>query len=217
MRRPREAFPQLKLALPQGADSVELQAALWLRQQYPEQWRSVHYVENQLMNTLFGLAFWEQIFAPVPGAFHNPYQSVPADMYEAGFRLRRQPALDQRLAQLRDADLRTELLAAYGRYGHYQCRWVSSRDISEQLVGEASRLIPAGDLLAIWERMLFDPRENRRGFPDLIALGSEVGQYCLIEVKGPGDALQDSQKRWLRFFEQSGIPASVAWVTWLEE
>jgi VRR-NUC domain-containing protein/Fanconi-associated nuclease 1-like protein/Fanconi anemia protein nuclease-like protein len=215
MRRPREVFPQLKLELPQGSDRVEVQAALWISQQFPEQWRSVHYVENQLMNTLFGLAFWEQIFAPVPGAFHNPYQSVPADMYEAGFRLRRQPSLDQRLAQLRDADLRKELHDAYGRYGHYQCRWVSSRDISQQLVDEVSRLIPAAHLLAIWERMLFDPRENRRGFPDLIALGSEVGQYCMIEVKGPGDALQDSQKRWLRFFGHSGIPASVAWVTWL--
>ena len=63
--------------------------------------------------------------------------------------------------------------------------------------------------------MLFDPGENRRGFPDLIALGEEPGDYCLIEVKGPGDALQDSQKRWLRFFAQQGIPAQVAWVDWL--
>jgi hypothetical protein len=64
--------------------------------------------------------------------------------------------------------------------------------------------------------MLFDPGENRRGFPDLVALGDTPGDYCLIEVKGPGDALQDSQKRWLRFFEKEGIPAAVAWVSWEE-
>ena len=64
--------------------------------------------------------------------------------------------------------------------------------------------------------MLFDPRENRKGFPDLIALGENEGEYCLYEVKGPGDALQDSQKRWLRFFQQFKIPAQVAWVTFKE-
>ena len=65
--------------------------------------------------------------------------------------------------------------------------------------------------------MLFDPGENRRGFPDLIALGSAPGDYCMIEIKGPGDALQDSQKRWLRFFSAQGIPAQVTWVDWLDD
>jgi hypothetical protein len=78
-------------------------------------------------------------------------------------------------------------------------------------------VIPAAHLLAIWERILFDPAENRRGFPDLIALGAGAGEYCMIEVKGPGDALQDSQKRWLRYFQAQGIPAQVAWVEWRDE
>ena len=85
------------------------------------------------------------------------------------------------------------------------------------LVEASARIIPAAHLLAIWERMLFDPGENRRGFPDLIALGAAPGDYCLIEVKGPGDALQDSQKRWLRFFQPQGIPAQVAWVEWRDD
>jgi hypothetical protein len=65
--------------------------------------------------------------------------------------------------------------------------------------------------------MLFDPGENRRGFPDLLALGSEPGDYCLIEVKGPGDQLQHSQRRWLRFFAAQGIPAQVARVSWCDD
>jgi hypothetical protein len=63
--------------------------------------------------------------------------------------------------------------------------------------------------------MLFDPGENRRGFPDLIALGSNPGDYRLIEVKGPGDTLQHGQRRWLRFFREQSIPACVARVEWL--
>ncbi len=96
-------------------------------------------------------------------------------------------------------------------------RWVNWRNLDEDLVARATRLIPADHLLAIWQRMLFDPRENRSGFPDLIALGEKPGQYQLIEVKGPGDSLQDSQRRWLRFFQQQGIPATVAWVSWRDE
>ena len=208
--RRRDAFARINLVLPAGPEAVEIKAA----QQLVQQWRSVHYVENQLMNSLFGLAFWEQIFAPLPGAFHNPYQSVPADMYEAEFRTRRQPQLKERLAQLRQGDIRRQLLDAYRQYSSFQCHWVNTRYIDADLVDATLAVVPADHLLAIWERMLFDPRENRRGFPDLIALGERAGDYCLIEVKGPGDALQDSQKRWLRFFAQHGIPATVAWVEW---
>jgi hypothetical protein len=154
----------------------------------------------------------------VPGAFHNPFQSVPADMYDSAFRSRRRASLDQRIAQLRDHDNLAPLLVdAYQRYQGYECRWTSWRHIDAELVEASARIIPAGHLLAIWERMLFDPGENRRGFPDLIALGSKSCDYCLIEVKGPGDALQDSQKRWLRYFQTQGIPAQVARVEWLDD
>jgi hypothetical protein len=64
---------------------------------------------------------------------------------------------------------------------------------------------------------LFDPRENRNGFPDLIAFGERPGDYRMIEVKAPGDRLQGNQKRWLRYFAQHDIPASVAWVDWCDE
>ena len=60
-------------------------------------------------------------------------------------------------------------------------------------------------------------RENRSGFPDLLALGDAPGDYALIEVKGPGDALQESQKRWLRFFREQGMPAQVLWVTYADD
>jgi VRR-NUC domain len=183
-----------------------------------ERWPSVCYVENTLMNTLFGLAFWEQIFEAVPGAFHNPFQSVPADMYDSAFRSRRRASLDQRMSQLRAYDnLARILVEAYQRYHGYECRWTNWRHVSAELVEASASIIPAGHLLAIWERMLFDPGENRRGFPDLITLGSRTGDYCLMEVKGPGDALLDSQKRWLRFFQSQGIPAQVAWVKWRDD
>lgn len=210
--RRRDDFARLTLELRREEAPVELLAA----RQLESQWGKVHYVENTLMNALFGLAFWEQIFAPVPGAFHNPFQGVPTDMYSPDFRTRRQHAVANRLAELRAGDIGVLLQEAYGRYESFQCRWVDWRHFDGALLAAVTRLIPGAHLLAVWERILFDPQENRRGFPDLIALGEAPGDYCLIEVKGPGDALQESQKRWLRFFARQDIPAAVAWVSWEE-
>lgn len=208
--RQRDAFTNVTLSLPAGDDSVEHLAAAHLL----DEWQAVHYVENSLMSSLFGLAFWEQIFEAVPGAFHHPYQSAPADMYERTFCARRQDSITTRLDQLRSSNLADVLRQAYQRYQFCRCNWVDWRRINVELVEAAARTIPAAHLLAVWERILFDPLENRHGFPDLIALGSRAGDYCLIEVKGPGDALQDNQKRWLRYFQTQQIPAQVAWVEW---
>ena len=35
-----------------------------------------------------------------------------------------------------------------------------------------------------------------------------------VEVKGPGDALQKNQRRWMQYFAQHGIPHRLARVTW---
>ena len=211
-RRRRDNFSRLDLELIREKKPVEVLAA----RQLESQWGQVHYVENTLMNALFGLAFWKEIFAPVPGAFHNPFQGVPTDMYSPEFRARRQLGLAARMAELRAEGVAPLLQKAYKRYAPFQCRWVDWRRFDDALLKAATRVIPDAHLLAVWERMLFDPRENRRGFPDLVALGDAPGDYCLIEVKGPGDALQESQKRWLRFFAQNDIPATVAWVSWQE-
>ncbi|MDO2211728.1 hypothetical protein Q2457_24850, partial [Escherichia coli] len=50
---------------------------------------AVHYVENGLINSLFGLLCWEAIFAAIPGAFFHPFHSAPADLHSADFRQRR--------------------------------------------------------------------------------------------------------------------------------
>lgn len=213
MVRRRDQFEKIELKLPRGENCVELLAA----QHLTGQWNSVHYLENSLMNTLFGLAFWEQIFAPVPGVFHHPFQSIPTDMYDTSFKRRREEALQKRIAQLGAGDLSAQIHTAYDRYKFYQCRWVDWRYIDGDLLDKVTQCIPSEHLINIWERMLFDPSENRRGFPDLIALGKAPGEYCMIEVKGPGDALQNSQKLWLRFFATQQIPAQVAWVTWADD
>tara|TARA_R100000900_G_scaffold127863_3_gene103299 strand:+ start:165288 stop:166877 length:1590 start_codon:yes stop_codon:yes gene_type:complete len=209
----RDRFDTRDMLLPPCGERVELAAARALE----AEWAEVHYVENQLLNGLFGLAFWDVIFAPVAGAFHNAFQAVPADMYEPDFRERRRELLARRLEELRSGDLRAQLLATWDRCEGYQCRWVAWRYLSRDLLARSLDCLPPRVLLAIWERQLFDPAENRRGFPDLLALDERPGEYRFYEVKGPGDQLQDSQRRWLRFFAREGIPAQVLRVSWSDD
>jgi len=198
--------------LARGSAGVEMAAA----GHYLGSWQQVHFVENSLINTLFGLALWEEIFLPLPGAFVNPFQSAPLDMHSREFYCRRKLAIDSRLERLAGSELAAQLLANYDRYHGVSNRWVNWRYIDRELVRVALEILPAAHLLAIWRRILFDPQANRSGFPDLLALDTEHG-YCMIEVKGPGDQLQPNQKRWLRFFQQEEIPSLVAWVDWADD
>ena len=50
--------------------------------------------------------------------------------------------------------------------------------------------------------------------PDLIQFYPAERRYRMIEVKGPGDRLQDNQKRWLAFAAEQGIPVEVCYVSW---
>lgn len=211
--RSRDRFPTRTIQLPQNIDSVERAAARALQ---AEGWLQAQHVENALFNGLFGLAFWDELFAAVPGAFHHPFQAGPADMFSSRFQARRNAALERRLRQLAACDLKAELLAAHTRCAGYQCRWVDWRVITPALVQHATRCIPFRHLVAAWRRLLFDPRENRRGQPDLVALGEHAGEYHLWEVKGPGDALQPHQRRWLNYLCEIGAPAGVLKVVWID-
>src|SRR2546430_1838314 len=49
-------------------------------------------------------------------------------------------------------------------------------------------------LEACFMRILSDIRANRCGLPDLVQFWPGERRYRLIEVKGPGDRLQDNQR-----------------------
>ena len=52
------------------------------------------------MTTLFGLLFWEVIFADIPGAFETPFQAAPLDLAEDTFYYSRQELIEARLEEI---------------------------------------------------------------------------------------------------------------------
>lgn len=173
-----------------------------------------YYVENALFNTVFGLHYWEVMFASVPGAFSHPFQHAPHDLYQPEF-----------------AHLRADLLRAQHtriphipeRIDHYIELWqqkfgclnpcVYWQGVDEEVLRLALQRIPVAHWQAIFCHLWRDLKQHSSGLPDLIHFPQEGG-YELIEVKGPGDRLQHNQLAWMEYFALHAIPHRVVHVTW---
>ncbi|GAA4848296.1 VRR-NUC domain-containing protein [Algivirga pacifica] len=169
------------------------------------------YSENLIWSGLFGLLFWDIIFAPIPGVFFNPFQRGPADLFQRDFYTQRASLIKQRLKEIQHTDkLSADLQSLWNEKYNTANYLVSWKKITLKQLQQVVEVIPRKHLIAILERMGKNLRSLRSGFPDLILFGPEPTSYMLVEVKGPGDQLRPNQKAWLRFFEQEGIPCRVA-------
>ncbi|PMV25412.1 MULTISPECIES: VRR-NUC domain-containing protein [unclassified Pseudomonas] len=176
----------------------------------------VHYVENGLINSLFGLLCWDVIFAPLPGSFFHPFQRGPADLHSADFHQRRAPLFAACFEQLQDERYKTTIRQRYRDKWGIQSPFVFWNLLSEELLEQALACLPAEHLRYWFERLLLDIRANRAGMPDLIQFWPAQKTYRMIEVKGPGDRLQDNQLRWLEFCGEYQMPVTVCYVRWAQ-
>jgi hypothetical protein len=177
----------------------------------------VHYVENALINSLFGLLCWEPVFAALPGAFFHPFQRGPADLHAPDFHARRAAQFDACLAQLDSGVYRETILRHLASKAGVQSPFVFWGVLTAELVTQALDCLPAAHLKLWFERLLRDIRSNRSGLPDLVRFWPTERRYELIEVKGPGDRLQDNQIRWLEYCAQHGMPVRVLDVRWADD
>ncbi|MVW80580.1 VRR-NUC domain-containing protein [Bordetella sp. 02P26C-1] len=212
LQRPPIARQDLVLSKPSDPLSVEIVA----RDHLHTEDAPVYYVENTLINALFGLLFWKAIFAPLPGAFFHPFQRGPADLTAPDFATWRAALLEECFAQL-DSDAYRDTV-----WRHYEEKWgllspfVAWGALSDELIRLALDCIPADHLRRFFTRILQDLQNNRTGLPDLIRFYPAERRYELIEIKGPGDKLQDNQSRWLQYCAEHGIAAHVCYVRWHE-
>jgi len=204
---PRET---LVLARPDAFASVEFAVRDHLAQ--PD--APVHYVENTLINSLFGLLCWEPVFAAVPGAFFHPFQRGPADLHAPDFAVRRADAFAACFAQLDSGAYRDTIRRHYATKMGLQSPFVFWGVLTDALLDEALACLPPEHLRLWFTRLLADIRSNRSGLPDLVRFWPGERRYELIEVKGPGDRLQDNQTRWLAYCIAHGMPVRVVDVEW---
>ncbi len=176
----------------------------------------VFYVENALVNALFGLLCWRAIFSAIPGAFFHPFHRGPADLYSPDFFQRRAREFGACLAELDGDGWRDAIRANFTAKAGIQSPFLAWDFISAELLELALACIPAAHLKKMFERILLDVQANRSGFPDLIQFWPAEGRYNMIEVKGPGDRLQDNQLRWIDYCATHKMPVSVCYLQWQE-
>ncbi|MHA2862471.1 VRR-NUC domain-containing protein [Vibrio harveyi] len=170
---------------------------------------TVFYSENTLLNGLLGLTLWDAIFAPIEGAFINAYQHRPLDLYHADFADKRKQLIDNALEQVQQGKTQA-LFDTYRDKVGISNPFVSWAYVNEELISLALEHIPNDLLVELFNVQLSDLKLYRNGMPDLIAF--KEGKFEWIEVKGPGDKLQDNQWRWIKEFNRLNVPFSVCYV-----
>ena len=192
--------------------SVELAVAEYFDAEDGEP--SCYYVENSLFNGMLGLLLWDVVFAPVSGAFYNPFQHRPSDFYTPEFTRRRADLLACTWERVRSTDdIRETVLRRWDEKHGVMNPLVNWTALDPGLLERALERVPFAHWRAVFAQILRDLRNHRAGFPDLIRF-PPGGGYELIEVKGPGDALQKNQRRWMHCFRQHAIPHRLARVQW---
>ena len=166
------------------------------------------HLENRLPQGLAALAFWDLLFAPVPGAFLHPYQDGPLDLFWDDFAKVRAKAIAAKKRQLADAErfgriLRGTFRAKVGTAN----RLMSWRHFDAHLLERLLAAVHHRLLLSLACRIIENPAAARAGFPDLLVIGADG--YEFVEVKGPTDALQAPQRVWFKFLTGNGFNARV--------
>ena len=206
------ATEEIRLVLPAPVDDFFIEGVV--REHFQLAHAPVHYVENTLLNSLFGLLCWDAVFAAVPGAFFHPFQHGPADLHAADFHARREQQFTACFAQLASLQYQATIRKNFTDKVGLQSPFVFWGSLNEALLDLALACIPPAHLQKIFVRMLQDLSANRSGLPDLIQFWPDERRYQMIEVKGPGDRLQDNQKRWLDYFAEHAMPVAVCYVQW---
>lgn len=211
---PRE-MQRLDLQMPRTDPHMSVE--FYVQAHLTEDSAPVHYVENSLINSLFGLLCWPAIFAPLPGAFFHPFQRGPMDLHSEDFHERRADLFKACLEQLDDGRYLGTIRQCYAEKWGVQSPFVFWGAIDEALLEQALDCLPAEHLKHWFNRLLLDIKANRAGMPDLIQFWPQQKTYRMIEVKGPGDRLQDNQLRWLEFCHEHDMPIAVCHVQWVEQ
>ena len=158
-------------------------------------YRSLH-SEGRVLTSLFALLFFDIIFTPLEGAFETRYQSAPLDIGSDTFYHSRRTLMDQRLADIASGQAEAIALATWDREYKDKTWCIGLRwDLLER--EDWVEILECWNYtaLALVCKTLVEDYVNRTaGVPDLFVWNVAERKCKFVEVKGPGDNLQENQK-----------------------
>ena len=194
----------------QGEEIVNVET--YALQHYESLGYKGYHCEGRIVTTLFGLLFWDIIFAPIPGAFETPYQTAPLDIFEDTFYHAREELIEKRLDEIRENNARKIIQNVDDEHRErgtwcLGVRWdlFTKEDLLEiaEVRADSKDLFKCmtsvqcfkGEALAFLCRVLGEDYAKRgSGVPDLFIWNYAEKNCKFVEVKGPGDKLQENQK-----------------------
>ena len=192
--KPRLPQPEIKvrkdIAPALGNQRIEAIAVQRLTKERCQAW----HLENQLPNALFALAYWEWLYASVRGAFVNPFQATPLDLYwPEFFDVRRDICVDP---LLNPSELKNRILTTARMKRGINSHLVAWSILTLDLLGAILNAMTTDQLVGLLKVVIDDVRQFRAGFPDLTVI-DENGEIVFVEIKGPGDQLRPNQRLWI--------------------
>ncbi|KAI0333539.1 hypothetical protein GY45DRAFT_1344002 [Cubamyces sp. BRFM 1775] len=196
-----------------GRDGEEVSVETFALQYYEaEHGCKGYHCEGRIVTTLFGLLFWDVIFAPIPGVFETRYQAAPLDLAEDTFYYARQALADARVAEIEAGRAAEILERTYDAHTGVLCVGVRWDLFPKEDLVALVKCMDARALAVICRLMCEDYAGRTGGVPDLIVWNEEEHWAKFVEVKGPGDSLQENQKVWIDVLLQAGMPVEVCHV-----
>ncbi|KAI0295461.1 hypothetical protein BC826DRAFT_1104212 [Russula brevipes] len=147
-----------------------------------------YHCEGRIVTTLFGLLFWDIIFAPIPEAFET--QTASLDIFEDTFYHAREELIETRLYEICDGNARNII----GRVDN------EHRERGTWCLAVRWDLFPREGVLEIAECF------KGEALACLCrVLCEDYAQLQVWEVKGPGDKMQENQKLWIDVMQRAVV------------
>lgn len=204
-----------------AADTIEIDES---RSGSPERAAIEHYqgrgltafrTENLLWRTLFGLLFWDEIYADGSVAPSSPFELVPEALEQGSFYTLHRNKIEGKLDRLRrdPRSVKHDLLRISTRYygqANGVFRWRRSmNDAVFALLDHA----PGDGIASILRRMASEYRKTCYGYPDLMLVDDAGVRF--VEIKTRGDQLRRNQLMRLQQLREAGFAAEVVRIRWI--
>ena len=195
--------------------SVEAMCLSWYRKQG---WKGFH-SEGGILRTLFGLLFYDILFAYVPNVFQTAYQIAPLDLHTDAFYGTRISEISRRIVEIGNGDAEQLLRETWERESERKTCAVGVRWDEYELddLVEIVRCFRGEALGVVMLTMAQEYAARGGGVPDLFLwrTGEEdgdakttdypKGEVMFAEVKSENDRLSDTQRMWINVLLGAGI------------
>ncbi|KAI0273485.1 hypothetical protein BC834DRAFT_210888 [Gloeopeniophorella convolvens] len=197
----------------QGKGDEVVNVETFALQDYERSGYKGYHCEGRIVTTLFGLLFWDIIFAPIPGAFETPYQMAPLDLFEDTFFYAREDLIEARLDEISDGKARELIERVDGEHRERGTWCVGVRwDFPKEDLLEIAECFKGEALACVCRVLCEDYAQRGSGVPDLFMWNLSEKHCKFVEVKGPGDKLQENQKLWIDVMQRAEVSVEVCHV-----